>query len=83
VCVTTREVDFVPSKKMKDTSLRTFQRSGPRSVGVNVLMSVFETRNGEAEGQTPGFQENTEGFGKLLINAGTETFLSPNINGKK
>jgi hypothetical protein len=36
-------------------------------------MSVFETRNGQAEGQTPDSQENTEGFGKLLINAGTET----------
>jgi len=36
-------------------------------------MSVFETRSGQAEGQTPGSQENTEGFGKLLINAGTET----------
>jgi hypothetical protein len=36
-------------------------------------MSVFETRNGQVKGQTPGPQENTEGFGKLLINAGTET----------
>jgi len=38
------------------------------------MMSVFETRNGQAEGQTPGSQEITEGFGKLLISTGTETF---------
>jgi hypothetical protein len=37
-------------------------------------MSVFEPRNGQAEGQTAGSQENNEGFGKLLLNAGTETF---------
>jgi hypothetical protein len=28
---------------------------------------------GQAEGQTPGSQENTEEYGKLLINAGNET----------
>lgn len=53
---------------------RCFSVHDRRSVGVNVLMYVFETRSGQAEGQTPDSQENTEGFGELFIKAGTETF---------
>ena len=59
---------------LKNTSLECFSVHSRRSVGVNVLMSVFETCNGQAEVQTLGSQENAEGLGKLLINAGTETF---------